>query len=318
MNMHVMSNPFAGGLNRKSSSRVSRIFSGCLLILTIPAIFLVSVYYFKMEALAWNLLQTHTRSSQVDSLNLNDYRAALQAVTIPGVDDVSGLTYNLETNTLFTVLNKEPLLVELSLDGRILRKVRIEGVGDMEGITHISGNRYVIADEKELRLLLIDLEDGITHLDVSGAPQISLALNQDDNKNFEGVSWDGINNRLLVVKEKNPLLVLAVEGFVDTPSHASQDLRIRQAFHSDAISLRDFSSITYHDAKEHPVILSDESRLAVEYSAEGQPISMLALWKGFHGLEHNVPQAEGIAVGPDNSVYIVSEPNLFYVFNPPK
>jgi uncharacterized protein YjiK len=143
-------------------------------------------------------------------------------------------------------------------------------------------------------------------------------LNHDDNKNFEGVSWDGQNNRLLVVKEKNPLLVLSIEGFVNTNSSATQDLRIKQAIHSTSapIKLRDFSSITYHDAMGHPVILSDESRLAVEYSAEGEPISMLALWKGFHGLENNVPQAEGIAIGPDNSVYIVSEPNLFYVFDP--
>jgi uncharacterized protein YjiK len=85
---------------------------------------------------------------------------------------------------------------------------------------------------------------------------------------------------------------------------------------SAAFQLRDFSSVTYHDITGHPVILSDESRLAVEYSSDGQPISMLALWKGFHGLEKNVPQAEGIAIGPDNRLYIVSEPNLFYVFNP--
>src|SRR5690606_10065105 len=104
-----------------------------------------SIYYSKLEALGWNLWKTHSRSSQASSLNLNDYQASLQTVAISGVDDVSGLTYNLETNTLFTVLNKEPLLLELSLAGEILRKVRIEGVGDMEGITHISGNRYVIA-----------------------------------------------------------------------------------------------------------------------------------------------------------------------------
>lgn len=320
MNIHALRNPFAAVSNSRLFNGGSRILSGCLLTLAISAVFLTSVYYYKLDALAWNLLQTYTRSSQVNSLNLNDYHAALQAVTIPGVDDVSGLTYNLETNTLFTVLNKEPLLVELSLDGKILRKVRIEGVHDMEGITHVSGNRYVIADEKELRLILINLKDGITHLDVSDAPQISLALNHNDNKNFEGVSWDGINNRLLVVKEKNPLLVLAVEGFVNPQPDTTQDLRIKQAIQSESASmqLRDFSSVTYYDATGHPVILSDESRLAVEYSAEGHPISMLALWKGFHGLEHNVPQAEGIAIGPDNSVYIVSEPNLFYVFNPRK
>ncbi|MDC6668450.1 SdiA-regulated domain-containing protein [Leclercia adecarboxylata] len=36
---------------------------------------------------------------------------------------------------------------------------------------------------------------------------------------------------------------------------------------------------------------------------------------GKHGLERNVPQAEGIAMGPDGTLYLVSEPNLFYVFS---
>jgi uncharacterized protein YjiK len=31
-----------------------------------------------------------------------------------------------------------------------------------------------------------------------------------------------------------------------------------------------------------------------------------------------VPQAEGIAVGPDKRIYIMSEPNLLYVFRPIK
>src|SRR5690606_28682902 len=121
MNIHTLSNPFAGGPDRKSFRIGSRILSGCLLILAVSAVFLASIYYFKLEALGWNLWQTHSRSSQASSLNLNDYQATLQAVAIPGVDDVSGLTYNLETNTLFTVLNKEPLLLELSLTGEILR-----------------------------------------------------------------------------------------------------------------------------------------------------------------------------------------------------
>lgn len=81
-------------------------------------------------------------------------------------------------------------------------------------------------------------------------------------------------------------------------------------------SLRDLSSVTYHTETGHLLMLSDESRLIKEYDEDGNALGALALWKGFHGLKAHVPQAEGIAVGTDKSIYIMSEPNLFYVFKP--
>ena len=55
----------------------------------------------------------------------------------------------------------------------------------------------------------------------------------------------------------------------------------------------------------------------VELDADGQPLSGLSLSAGRHGLERDVPQAEGMAMGPDGTLYLVSEPNLFYVFRKP-
>jgi len=52
----------------------------------------------------------------------------------------------------------------------------------------------------------------------------------------------------------------------------------------------------------------------VELDIHGKAISTLSLEAGDHGLEADVPQAEGIAMGPDGTIYLVSEPNLFYVF----
>jgi len=298
-----------------------RIWIAIALAIALPLALLAMVHSYKADALLRHLVNTfvlHERYAG-SSLNLDKYRVAIEAREIAGIDDdLSGLTYNLETNTLFSVLNGQPLIVELDLEGRLLRKIEVSGVKDMEGITHVEGNRYVIADEQDQRLLRLEISADSDAIDVDDVPQLSLGITSNgSNKDFEGVSWDDINRRLLVVKERNPLSIFEVTGFVDG-SRQQTSLNISKITPGKFrnIKLRDFSSITYHDASGHLVLLSDESRMAAEYDFEGRAVSALALWRGFHGLQKNVPQAEGIAIGPDNRVYIVSEPNLFYVFKP--
>ena len=46
-------------------------------------------------------------------------------------------------------------------------------------------------------------------------------------------------------------------------------------------------------------------------------MSSLSLLNGRHGLKKRVPQAEGIAMDDEGALYLVSEPNLFYVFKKP-
>jgi uncharacterized protein YjiK len=77
----------------------------------------------------------------------------------------------------------------------------------------------------------------------------------------------------------------------------------------------DLSSVTVHDPTGNMVLLSHKSSILVEYDAAGAPLSMLSLWGGQHGLQEKVPQAEGVAIGPEGEVYIVSEPNLLYRFD---
>ena len=82
--------------------------------------------------------------------------------------------------------------------------------------------------------------------------------------------------------------------------------------------VRDLSSLQFDERSGHLLALSDESKLLLELDLDGRPISTLSLKKGRHGLEKSVPQAEGIAMDDEGTVYVVSEPNLFYVFKKPK
>lgn len=70
-----------------------------------------------------------------NSINLGEYQAVLQGQKIDGLeDDVSALTYDPVRKSLFTVTNKQAELVELSLDGRILRRIPLIGFGDAEAV----------------------------------------------------------------------------------------------------------------------------------------------------------------------------------------
>ena len=55
----------------------------------------------------------------------------------------------------------------------------------------------------------------------------------------------------------------------------------------------------------------------IELDLDGRPISTLSLLRGMHGLKRSVPQAEGLAMDEQGTLYLVSEPNLFYVFAKP-
>jgi uncharacterized protein YjiK len=281
----------------------------------------VTIYLLRLEALGWYFWHAYKYQdqAQTQSLDLKNYQVEIDGVAISGLENASGFTYNSNRNTLFTVLNKESQIVEIDLKGKVIRKIHVTGVDDMEGITHITDNRYVIADERDNRLVLVTLEDDATELNIKDSPMLRLGLNPAGNKNFEGVSWDDNNSRLLVVKERDPKYIMSVKGFFDAKAGQPLNIAINKIDDFESAfkwSLRDLSSVTYHSKTGHLLLLSDESRLIKEYDEAGNALGALALWRGFHGLRQHVPQAEGIAVGDDDKIYIMSEPNLFYVFKP--
>ncbi|MFV3307108.1 SdiA-regulated domain-containing protein [Pseudomonas sp. NY15181] len=250
------------------------------------------------------------------SLWLPDYRVVLEAEPIAGLEDnVSALTYDPDRQTLFSVTNKPAQLVELSLEGKLLRKISLGDFGDTEAIEYISKDVYVLSDEHRQRLFRITLRDDTTHLDASQAQQLSLSVGNLGNQGFEGLAYDALGKRLFVAKERNPVRIYEVRGFPQMHSdqpfavHVVEDLK-----HNRNLFVRDLSSLLYDTRSGHLLALSDESRLVLELSAEGEPISSLSLLRGMQGLRRSVPQAEGIAMDDQGTLYLVSEPNLFYVF----
>lgn len=253
------------------------------------------------------------------SLWLPDYRVEIEGKVIEGLEsDISALTYNPVRNTLITVTNKVPELIELSLDGRLLGRIPLDGLGDPEAVEYIAPHTYVVADERSQRLVVITVSEENGVLELIHGQQLTLGIDRNGNRGFEGLAYDPQQKRLFVGKESDPLTIYEVRGFPHTDTDADSDVQvINHADRDKKIFMTDLSSLTFDEQTGHLLALSDESRMVVELLPDGRPISSLNLLRGFAGLKRSIPQAEGIATDSEGNLYVVSEPNLFYKYVKP-
>ena len=273
---------------------------------------------FRLFERGWFNLKTWWQPAE-QSIGLDRYRVVVEAQPVEGLDDdISALTYDPDRKTLFTVTNARSELIELSLDGRILRRIPLTGFGDPEAVEYVGPNSYVITDERQQRLIRVRLEDATMFLDAGDAEQLSLGIGLNGNKGFEGLAYDSAGKRLFVAKERDPMLIYEVHGFPHGNPEKPYAVHVVQDRKRDArLFVRDLSSLQFDERSGHLLALSDESRLVLELDVQGQPLSTLSLRKGFQGLQATVPQAEGIAMDEAGTIYLVSEPNLFYVIKQP-
>lgn len=270
---------------------------------------------FRLFERGWFNLKSWWQPAE-QSIGLDRYRVVVEAQPVEGLDDdISALTYDPDRKTLFTVTNARSELIELSLDGRILRRIPLTGFGDPEAVEYVGPNSYVITDERQQRLIRVRLEDDTMFLDAGDAEQLSLGIGLNGNKGFEGLAYDSAGKRLFVAKERDPMLIYEVHGFPhDNPEKPYAVHVVQDRKRDSRLFVRDLSSLQFDERSGHLLALSDESRLVLELDLEGVPLSTLSLRKGFQGLQATVPQAEGIAMDEAGTIYLVSEPNLFYVF----
>ena len=301
-------------------SRVSRstpLFLGVLLVALLAAGF--AAQHYRLFDRTWFNLSLLWQPANPNAINLGDYRAVLQGRVIEGLEDnVSALTYDPVRKSLFTVTNKNPELVELSLDGRIVRRIKLTGFGDAEAIEFIDENTYVITDEYTQRLIKVKIDEATRELNAAEAEQLTLGISPSGNKGFEGLAYDSAGKRLFVAKERDPMLIYEVRGFPhDNPQQPYATHVITNPRRDARLFVRDLSSLQFDERSGHLLALSDESKLLLELDISGRPFSTLSLKKGRNGLEKSVPQAEGVAMDDEGTLYLVSEPNLFYVFKKP-
>ncbi|WP_085605953.1 MULTISPECIES: SdiA-regulated domain-containing protein [unclassified Pseudomonas] len=262
----------------------------------------------------WVLERFESTAEQQESVWLPDYRVVIDAKLLPGMekDEASDLSYNPQTKTLFSVMGKNPFLVELTLQGDVLRKMPLVGWSNPEGLTVMENGLMAIVDEREHILSIVKVDAETRELKRDDFPKYDLGPSKDQNKAFEAITWDARNQQLLLGEERPPALFT-------WKSDGSQTLKgDKQKLDSDELDLRNLSALAIDPRTGHTLVLSADSHLLLELDEKGEQVSFMTLLGGFNGLKKTIPRAEGVTMDEAGTLYMVSEPNLFYRFEKQK
>lgn len=291
-------------------SRLALPWYAWLLAAIIAAYGLAFAMHWDDRGLLWLSERFQSQAQRQESIWLPDYHAVIDAKVLPGMEDdeASDLTYNPQTKTLFAVMGKNPFLVELTLQGDVLRKMPLVGWGNPEGVAFMENGLLAITDERKHTLSIVQVDADTRELNIKDFPHYDLGPSKNQNKGFEAIVWDPNNQQLVLGEERPPALFT-------WKSDGSQLLKGNKQIHvSHELDLRNLSALAIDPRTGHMLVLSADSHLLLELDEEGEQVSFMTLLGGFNGLKDTVPRAEGVTVDEAGTLYMVSEPNLFYRF----
>ena len=246
-----------------------------------------------------------------DTPRLDQYTLAKGPVVIEGVSqNASGLTYHAKRDSLFVVLDAPQRIVELDLDGSLKRKINLNKFDDTEGITWLGENRFAVAEEARGNIVIVELEPKDGGVSWKKAEKLRTDIKVNLTNGLEGIAYDPLAKHFFVAREKRSPAVFKI--IPPKPAGNAPPPSILMSLAGRG--LRDISGLHYDAKQERLLILSHESACIVEANKYGIETSRLLLRGGKSGLSRTIFKAEGVALDKHDTLYVISEPNLLYVF----
>lgn len=229
-----------------------------------------------------------------------------QVITLPEVGgNLSGITYNFDTDTYFMIQNNSGTIFEYDRSfSKPLRTIYFKDLlhDDTEDIVYLGNNKFAISEEQNT-VMILTIEPQQVLIDGSlnnkAIERIKFPRPYKKNLGLEGVCLARSSERPLfyAVQEKRQKRIFRWEL-------GSRD--ISEPFNSERILkhvMSDLSACTYDDINNHLLLLSHESSRIMKLDPQGNVIKTL-------DIPRVADQYEGLTLGPQNELILVSEPNI--------
>ncbi len=244
--------------------------------------------------------------------------------------EVSAVTYNPDTDTLFVVGDGGTSIVQVSKTGQLINSMTLapgsspQGTEfyDTEGLTYVGkdafGNgKFVMVEERDRQAVLFTYVPGGTL--VRSATQTVKLGTTIGNIGLEGITYDPLTGGFIAVKEKQPegIFQTTINFAAGTASNGSPTtVDSVNLFNpaltglldfADVFALSNVSTLTGPDAS-NLLVLSQESGKIVEVDRAGNIFSSLTIVSNpGNPLSVVDQQHEGVTMDNDGTLYVTSE-----------
>lgn len=235
--------------------------------------------------------------------------------------EVSAVTYNKDTDTLFVVGDAGTSIVQISKTGELIDSMTLatgsspQGTEfyDPEGLTYIGNGQFVMTEERDRNVVLFTYQAGTT-LTRETAKTVDMGTFS-PNLGFEGISYDPLTDGYIIVKEKEPISVFQSDVDFDAGTATNGSSSTENAvdlFAPDNLGIADIADVfalsNIDPLDETMLILSQESARILEVDRDGNVLSVMNLYSDSgNPLPVENQQHEGITMDADGFIYVVSE-----------
>lgn len=278
-------------------------------------------------------------SAQITSVDLSTYTRIARynlpeptRTTPPSgsllAQEVSAVTYNKDTDSLFVVGDGGTSIVQVSKTGQLIDSMTLgpdaskpQGTYfyDTEGLTYVGGGKFVLMEERYRQANLVTYVPNTTL--ASAPPNTVVKLGTTiGNTGIEGITYDPFSGGYVAVKETAPqgIFQTTIDFAAGTASNGSPSTvnssnlfdptLLGLADFADVYSLSNIASLIGQPDQSHLLVLSQESGKIVETDRLGNILSSLTI-VGDPGDTLSIPdmQHEGLTMDANGFLYISSE-----------
>jgi uncharacterized protein YjiK/2',3'-cyclic-nucleotide 2'-phosphodiesterase (5'-nucleotidase family) len=250
--------------------------------------------------------------------------------------EVSAVTYNKDTDTLFVLGDGGTSIVQVSKTGALINSMTLapgtspQGTTfyDPEGLAYIGGGKFVFVEERDriVNLFTYTPNTTLTRADVQGV-KLGTTIG---NIGIEGITYDPQTGGFIAVKEITPkgIFQTNIDFVASTATNGSPttvnsiDLfdpakLTELTDFADVFALSNITDLNGKPDSSHLLVLSQETGKIVEVDRAGNIFGTLTIVSDpGNPLSIADQQHEGLAVDKDGILYVVSENGGGSIANP--